>query len=210
MSWHPRVLGSAQTRALSTLGPPLSRRGFYLGGGTAVALRIGHRRSHDIDWFTDKRVGDLMALLAGLRDEGVRLRPTRVDVGTVHGEMYRARVSLLEYRYSLHREPDLMTGFRCRVAGMEDLACMKLSAVAQRGSKKDFIDLYAIARKGLPLSRMLDLYRTKYGIADISHVLYSLTYFDDAEDDRMPVMLRDITWPQVKRAMIGWVTELAQ
>ncbi len=210
MSWHPRVLGGAQTRALSTLGPPLSRRGFYLGGGTAVALRLGHRRSHDLDWFTTKRVGDLMALLAGLRDEGIRLRATFLDVGTVHGEMYRARVSLLEYRYPLLREPDQLTGFRCRVAAIEDLACMKLSAVAQRGSKKDFIDLYAIAQEGIPLSQMLDLYRTKYSIADISHVLYSLTYFDDAEDDRMPVMLWDVTWSQVKRAIIGWVTELAQ
>jgi hypothetical protein len=210
MRWKPRVLGSAQSRALSALGPALSRRGFYLGGGTAVALHLGHRRSHDLDWFTGRRYDDMTALLADLRDDGIRLRVSDLDKGTVHGEMHRTRVSLLEYRYPMLREPLRPPSLRCRVAALEDLASMKLSAVVQRGSKKDFIDLYAIAVEGMPLDRMLAAYTSKYGIADIAHVLYALTYFDDAEHDRMPVMLWDVSWPRIKRAIAGWASEIAR
>ena len=52
MTWHPEVLARRQERVLSEIGPLLTRRGFYLAGGTAVALHLGHRRSVDLDWFT--------------------------------------------------------------------------------------------------------------------------------------------------------------
>jgi hypothetical protein len=210
MRWNRRVLGSAQERALHVLGRPLSRRGFYLGGGTAVALHLGHRRSYDLDWFTDGRIGDAAILLAELRDEDVRLSPTYLGPGTLHGHLYRARVSLLEYRYPTLRAPLDAPGLRCRIASLEDLSCMKLSAIAQRGSRKDFVDIYAMAREHIPLSRMLSLYVKRYGVEDFTHVLYGLAYFDDADRERMPVMLWDVSWSQVKRAIHDWVADLAR
>lgn len=208
MRWSPRVLGSAQQRALLALGRPLARRGFYLGGGTAVALHLGHRRSYDLDWFTGGNMGDAATLLADLRRDGVRPSATHVGPGTLHGSLYGTRVSLLEYRYPALKAPLDAPGLRCRVASLEDLACMKLSAVAQRGSRKDFVDVYAIALERIPLADMLSLYMRRYRVADFTHVLYGLAYFDDADRERMPVMLWDVSWSQVKRAIREWVAGL--
>ena len=208
MRWNPRVLGSAQERALLALGRPLTRRGFYLGGGTAVALHLGHRRSYDLDWFTGGRMGDAAALLADLRQEGVRVGATHLGPGTVHGSLYRTRVSLLEYQYPTLKAPLDAPGLRCRVASLEDLACMKLSAVAQRGSRKDFVDVYAIARERIPLAEMLSLYLRRFHVEDFTHVLYGLAYFDDADRERMPVMLWDVSWSRVRRVIRDWVADM--
>lgn len=93
---------------------------------------------------------------------------------------------------------------------MDDLACMKLSAVAQRGSKKDFIDVYAIGLRHAALDRMLQLYREKFSIQDIAHVLYGLSYFDDADRERTPRMLWDVDWRFVKATLRDWVRGLAR
>ena len=91
------------------------------------------------------------------------------------------------------------------MASMEDIACMKLSAVAQRGSKKDFIDIYALGLRHFSLKEMLQLYQKKYAVRDIAHVLYGLTYFDDAERERMPKMFWSINWKTVKKTIQGWI-----
>lgn len=74
---------------------------------------------------------------------------------------------------------------------------MKLSAVAQRADRRDFIDIYVIGDR-VELPEMLDLYREKFGVRDIGHVLHSLTYFDEADATEMPAMLRDLKWDEVK------------
>jgi hypothetical protein len=87
---------------------------------------------------------------------------------------------------------------------------MKLSAVAQRGAKKDFVDIYALGRNHRPLAEMLHLYERKYSIENLSHLLYSLVYFDDAERERMPRMLWQADWRSIKRTVQEWVRELAR
>jgi hypothetical protein len=84
---------------------------------------------------------------------------------------------------------------------------MKLSAIAQRGSKKDFVDLFALGRGGFQLSDMLVWYRKKFGIEDIGHVLYALAFFDDADMERMPRMLWKIEWKQVKEVIRAWTKQ---
>src|SRR5262249_19780719 len=58
----PEVLGAGQKRVLRQLGPPVTRRQFYLAGGTALAAQIGHRRSVDLDWFTGEHLADPLLL----------------------------------------------------------------------------------------------------------------------------------------------------
>jgi hypothetical protein len=86
---------------------------------------------------------------------------------------------------------------------------MKLSAIAQRGARKDFCDLYALGIKCFTLPEMLGFYREKYSIRDIGSVLYGLVYFDDAESERMPRMLWDVKWAEIKRTILGWVQEIS-
>jgi hypothetical protein len=183
---------------------PLAQR-FYLGGGTAIAIQLGHRRSLDLDWFTPGVISDPAVLGATLREAGVDFQVTSLDRGTLHGVYENVRVSFLEYRYQLLEPAVHWPEFECSLASLADLACMKLSALAGRGAKRDFIDLYAIGTTGMGLPRMLDLYRAKYATDDVASVMMGLSYFDDAEEEDMPEMLWDLDWQDVKRAMERWV-----
>jgi len=206
---HAEVMPPAQQGLLRRLGPLAARRGFYLGGGTAVAIHLGHRRSVDLDWFTGEPLTEPLRLAAALREAGVPVAVEAVEAGTLHGEADGVRLSFLEYRYPLVHPPVEWAPFGCSLASLEDLACMKLSAVAGRGARKDFLDLYALGRRHLSLPRMLDLYQRKFQTADVGHVLFSLTYFDDAEVEAMPEMLWDLDWQDVRRTIEGWVREYA-
>ena len=77
---------------------------------------------------------------------------------------------------------------------------MKLAAVAGRGSRKDFVDLYVYAHEIAPLHQVLARFRNKYrGVTvDPYHVLRSLTFFEDAEAEAMPDLLIGVTWDEIK------------
>jgi len=210
MRWHTEVLERSQLRALKTMGPAMTRAGLYLGGGSAVALHLGHRRSDDLDWFSKAERGDLLSLVAELAKGGVELKVEDIQRGTVHGSVSGMRTSILDYAYPFLNPPARVPGLGCKVASLEDLAAMKLSAVTQRGSRKDFLDVFAIGLERIPLPDMLELYSQRYRIEDPTHVLIGLAYFDDADDGPMPVMLWDVGWAEVKRTIRGWVRELAR
>ena len=86
---------------------------------------------------------------------------------------------------------------------------MKLSAVAQRGARKDFCDIYALGKKSFSLQEMLDFYQKKFNIRDVGSVLYGLVYFDDAESERMPRMLWDVNWGEIKKNILEWVKDIS-
>jgi hypothetical protein len=86
---------------------------------------------------------------------------------------------------------------------------MKLATVTQRGSRKDFVDVFALGQR-FRLEEMLIFYREKYGLEDCGHVLAALSYFDDADRERMPTMLERRSWPSVKSAVRGWVRNAAR
>jgi len=205
---HTRVLTRRQLSVLRRLRPFLRQSPFYLGGGTALALQLGHRRSVDFDWFRQLPIPDPLRLASEIGSAGVELVVDRTEKGTLHGTVGGVRVSFLEYRYRLLR-PLLDKGAGLRVASLEDIACMKLAAVAQRGSKKDFVDLYALGRV-FSLKEMLRLYRRKYGVSDPGHLFFALSFFDDADSERMPTMLRSWTWAAIKNTIRGWVSETAR
>lgn len=209
MTLHPIVMPPAQQDVLRLLGPPATEARFYLAGGTAVAIHLGHRRSIDLDWFSEREVPDPMRLAGELRTPGIDLSVHSVAEGTLHAEAMGVRLSFLQYRYPLLRPTVEWPEFGCRLASLEDLACMKLSAIASRGARKDFIDLYALGKSGFGLDRMLASYSEKFQTRDIGHVIYSLTYFDDAEPEEPPEMLWNVTWREVKRTIEGWVREMA-
>jgi hypothetical protein len=85
---------------------------------------------------------------------------------------------------------------------------MKLAAIAQRGAKKDFVDICALGRQSGSVRPMLRWYRKKYGIENIAHLLRGLSYFDDAEAERMPRMVWDVDWRTIKDTIRQWVREL--
>jgi hypothetical protein len=210
MKLHVGVLGKRQVRLLPRLGPVLKQRGFYLAGGTALALLLGHRRSVDLDWFTSEHLDHPLRLADLLRDAGFIFQVEDVAPGTLHGAISGVRVSFLDYRYPLLRPLVDVRRLACTVASLRDLAAMKLSAIAQRGAKKDFIDLHALLAKRIRLPDMLAWYQRKHSISDLAHVLVSLTYFDDADRERAPRMYSRIDWRAIKSVIRDDVQRLAR
>lgn len=207
MRLRREALGRSQRSLLPRLAPLASEHGFYLAGGTALALQLGHRRSVDFDFFREDPIDDPLRLAADLRTVGLSFETDSVERGTLHGRASGVRLSFLEYRYPLLQPLLEVEGLR--LAAPEDIAAMKLAAVAQRGSKKDFIDVFALGRLfGLP--EMLGFYRKKYGVKDDGHLLVALTYFDDADRERTPILLHRHSWPAMKSTVRGWVSGTAR
>ena len=175
-------------------------RAFYLAGGTGLALHLGHRRSVDLDWFSRANRLDFegrRSLLAQLK----RLPHWHVieaKDGTVHGEVGTVRVSWFWYPQPLVKQPVRRAG--ARIASLEDIGLMKLGAIIGRGSKKDFIDLYAICQR-VPLARLLALGPRKFPEArDFPlQALKALCFFDDAERDPPSVTATSWRWDDIKR-----------
>jgi len=210
VTFHKEILWDGQPEALRLLCRPVTERGFYLAVGTALELHLGHRRSVDFDWFTEGFLPDPILLAQQLLDEDVPFETDSTERGTLHGTVAGVRVTFLEYRYPLMEPPVFSPGLGCRVAGLLDIACMKVSALAQRGSRKDFIDICALARSGITLEAMLHQYRRKHAVEDIAHVLYGLAYFDDAEREEAPYLIWDLNWKDVKRTIRGWLREFSR
>ncbi len=202
-------LQKKQLGVLRLMGSHMSARGFYLAGGTALAIHLAHRVSVDLDWFTPQPFSDGMILAQSLRDSNLNLEIEQVSPGTLHGEIRGVRVTFLQYQYPLLQPVEQWDEMNCPLAPLADLACIKLSAIAQRGARKDFCDLYALGKKAFSLQDMLGFYRKKFNIRDIGAVLYGLVYFDDAESERMPRMLWDVSWREIKSTILGWVKEIS-
>lgn len=208
MKFHLEGLGKGQIKIINDTGSFLRRNGYYLAGGTALAIYFGHRLSIDLDWFTSHDMGDALVFAQNIRKEGFNFKTDQISPGTLHGSIAKVRVTFLEFHYPLLKPLVHWKEMDCSLASLEDLACMKLSAIAQRGARKDFCDILVLGLEKFSLKEMLDLYRKKFNMKDVSHVLYGLVYFDDAEKERMPKMLQDVKWAEVKKTIQGWVKQI--
>jgi len=187
--WHREAITAPMVGTLETLERQGVLTGFYLAGGTALALHLGHRRSLDLDFFTSERFKE-DALLQRLDGFSLAAR----DPQTLHGEIGGTKVRFLGYEHPgmFPQAPFLGVA----VADPRDIASMKISAITSRGARRDFIDLYAAAQlHGLP--ELLRLFHSQVNYSRV-HVLKSLTYFEDAEKEPMPEMLAPIPWAEVK------------
>lgn len=205
MAFHVEVMQAEQESVMRRLGAFASDQGYYLAGGTAVALHLGHRRSLDLDWFVQGGLPDPLRMATDLQQAGIPFEVTEIAPGTLHGMSGAVRLSFFEYRYPALAAGHAWPEYGCRLAALEDLACMKLAAVGGRGARKDFVDLYGLGRVRFTLGEMLELYRAKFGTADVGHAVMSLAYFDDAEQQEMPEMLWDVSWKEIRQTLEDWV-----
>jgi hypothetical protein len=131
--------------------------------------------------------------------------------GTLHLEVAGVPVSILSYRYpflSPLRTSELVP---VPIAAFDDLACMKLSAIAGRGAAKDFWDLHELLGMGIgggSLAGLLELYKRKFPVDDTGHAIRSLAYFGDADAAPLPRGLTPERWEEIKAAMRRRVREL--
>ena len=170
---------------------------FALTGGTALALRFGHRLSVDLDFFTPEAF-ETEALLQSLAQR-YGFVPTNINRAGLSGVIRDVKVDFVVYRYPLLQPFETVEGVR--LFGIRDNIAMKLSALTNRGAKKDFYDVHRLLRE-LSLSELVTIYQEKYPSHDAAILLRSMLYFDDADEDLDPVTLDGTRWEQVKTEIV--------
>lgn len=175
------------------LAPRAELSSFNLAGGTSLALRFGHRLSVDLDFFTTAEF-DPEALhdALALPDARVVARTT----GTLTLDAGGVKLDFLRHAYPLITEPDVFADLR--LLSVPDVSAMKLNAIANRGSKKDFFDVCELLEH-YSLEDMLVNFEMKYRNSDRFVVLRSLAWFEDAELEPDPVSLKKSSWAGVQK-----------
>jgi predicted nucleotidyltransferase component of viral defense system len=175
-----------------------------LTGGTALALLLGHRLSIDLDFFGQIE-GDSQTIADCLRDEGFQVimneNTKNIHIFIING----VKVDIVNYKYSWI--DDMIEEGGIRLAGLKDIAAMKIAAITNRGSKKDFIDIYFLLSH-FSLKEIMSFYLEKYPDASSFFAYKSLVYFADAEIQAMPQMIISINWEIVKKRIITEVKQI--
>lgn len=176
--------------------------GIYLAGGTALAFYLNHRTSADFDFYSSQSFakGQLVRIF-GEKLKGVEVEILRDIENTFDLEIEGIHLSCFYYPYplicKLNRLEDVA------LASLEDLSAMKLVAIAQRDSYRDFIDLYYLLEK-FGLSQLLGWTQEKYPSYSEIAILKGLLFFQDAEKNlkeeqkRITVFDLTLTWKKVK------------
>ena len=198
--FFPEVLNENQSRVWQDLDF-ISDMGFYLGGGTALALQLGHRTSLDFDFYNPAKFNNKQLIQA------FQKRYSRIETNsdqpenTWHGKVVEVEVSAFLYQYDLIGKLVELSGVK--IASLEDLAAMKVAAVIQRARQRDFVDIYYLS-KNIGMDKIIASAEKKYPWYQENRgvVLTSLVYFLEADNDteagRIKVFDKKVTWQVVK------------
>ena len=185
---------------------------FYLAGGTGLALQVGHRLSADFEFFSATNP------LGARQREAIRglLAPfAPVEIEAEEDGMLRLAlgdVPISFFRYEPPLVAPLVEHERVRLASPLDIGLMKLGAVVGRGSKKDFFDLYFLSQEVLGLEMILEAIPRKFsGVRDFPvQAIRALVYFEDAEDEETPRLLRPPDWAGGERGFSEEVSRISR
>ena len=185
----------------------LSKYGFYLAGGTALALQIGHRTSLDFDFYTKEKFNNKKTLTEfETRFQEVKL--IQIPEQTLIIKVNGVEVSFFHYPYDLVF-PLVRKKETLSLASKEDIAAMKLISIIQRGTRRDFVDIFFLIKE-FGLGEILEWAKQKYPSFNIYLALQALTYFHDAEkekEDRRISYLKPVKWANVKKYLIRKVAD---
>lgn len=211
--WNPKldVLPASTQKALEYAHKELwlAESKWYLAGGTALALQVGHRQSVDLDFFAPEKTFAPAEVTRHLPD--TVWESTIVKEGTIYGTLCKAKVSFIAYPFFVPAIPPLKYG-TITVLAKEDIAVMKIIAISQRGRKRDFVDLYWYVKNVAPLESVIQKLPRQYpNIAhNFHHIIKALNYFDDAESDPMPTLFFNATWGEIKKYFRTEVPRIAR
>lgn len=193
---HLAILNDHQRWLLDTLILP--KNNFYLAGGTALALQIGHRTSVDFDFYT-KESFDSLKLLADLQHQLPDLKVQNQQQETLRVLSADTELSFFSYPYELIRPTISFHNFQ--LASIEDIAAMKLIAIVQRGTQRDFVDIYFLLQR-FSLPELMGFVQQKFSGYQETLLLRALVYFDDAENAAarkgVRVLTDDYSWQKAK------------
>ena len=151
--------------------------GFYLVGGTALSLQIGHRISVDIDFFS--RDSFETSILIEHLEESYGFKLHYSASNTLKGYIGEVLIDLLRHDYPYVSDPVNFDGIR--MLSKRDIAAFKVNAITGSGTRaKDFVDIYFLLKE-LAFSEIIDSYNKKYSQRNDYHAVKSLVYFDDMD-----------------------------
>ena len=183
---------------------------FYLAGGTALVLQMGHRRSIDLVFFSE--TDEIHSHTRQELIQGLSIKHAQV-IENSDGNLLLLvdgfHVGFFSYAYPL-LEP-ARTVENIQIASLLDIGLMKLDAIIGRGSRKDFYDVYLLSQR-IPLVELLSAGARKYPqIRDFQLMaLEGLLQFDNADRDLQPEMLVDLPWEHVRRYFLEVGRELGR
>ena len=194
-----KILDKKREKLLSQL-VFLKKYGFYLAGGTALALQIGHRTSLDFDFYSERKFDNkklFLELERKFKNVILIQKPEQTLIVKING----VEVSFFHYPYPLIYP--LVKYKDVYLASKEDIAAMKLIAISDRGTKRDFIDIYFLLKE-FSLKRIFEFVIKKYPNFNIYVGLQGLTYFIDAEKQqkRKLYLFHFVSWSKVKKFLI--------
>ena len=164
-----------------------------LVGGTSLALQIGHRTSIDLDLFGKIDIDEFnITEVLSQFDSVSKIQNTKNIKSYLINNI---KVDIVNFPYQFIEST--LVSDNIRLANKKDITAMKLAAVTGRGTKKDFIDIYHLLSE-FTLKEMLQFYSNMYPDGSEFLVLKSLTYFEDAEEEVMPKLLKAVNWDEVK------------
>ena len=203
---HENTLIKNTKHVLESLNQTGLTKDFYLAGGSALALYYGHRFSVDLDWFAES-----FSYTSVFREKLSELGKLSVESEgekTFNGVLNGVKISFFEYSYPLIF-PKVCYKDNIYLASRPDIAVMKLEAVARRGSYKDFIDLYFLLKE-YGLDQLLCFLKKKFAGVEYNetHLLKSLTYFEDASKSEFPEMIERISWKEIKNFLENEVKKM--
>src|SRR5690606_39119974 len=167
---------------------------FRLVGGTALALRFGHRNSVDIDLFGNHPLNpDLITYQLHQYSNDFQILRGQKNIYTAF--VNKVKVDFVHYPFPWLEKETVED--HIRFAGNKDIAAMKLNAIVGRGTKKDFIDLDLLLNH-FSLSDMIGFYKAKYNQTSEYMVCKSLMYFADADEQTEPGQIVNFNWHKVK------------
>jgi len=195
---------------LKKLSPLMKDKGFYLAGGSGLAFQIGHRISEDLDFFCS-RPFEVSSLLQSLKRKVDQLQEILSEVQALIADLEGVRCSFFYYDVPLLF--DLVSFQDLNVADWRDILAEKFKTVAQRGSKKDFFDIFCVMRKKkVSLDEAVSIFKKRFQSSGLNlyHVLRSLTYFEDADREPDPKTMEgcDFSWEEVRSFFLTHQPEL--
>lgn len=205
---HKSTVDPATLELLISLQGKAYLKEFYLVGGTALSLYLGHRKSIDIDLFSNFEFDSSELLEKLQQDFNFEIFSTAVN--TLKGSINQVKIDFIAHRYPNINDPLQIDNIT--LLSIQDILAMKLNAIATSGQRsKDFIDIY-FALSRFDLDNMLDFYQRKYNQTNVVHVLKSLIYYDDVDLSDWPVLISEpgLKWKDIKSKLETAVLEIIQ
>ncbi len=210
---YPEAISDSIWGLLRRLNSIPDMKSCYLGGGTALALQLGHRRSDDLDFFVWKPF-DALSIANSEAVRGLEVTVNNLDPRHAELMIQSIKVDFIKEQLRLRFpfksiDPQME---QLSMADARDIGRMKVLSIASRGSKKDFVDLYCLTKEMITLDSMITQAMEDHQGVKYSKLLFlkGLVDFEEAEREPELSMIWNVSWEEVKKSLAGKVKEIAK